>query len=216
MASIGFFNGTSSILSNVNEIDFRAINFRQETITAITKTNSGRTIRASAATTLWRATLDFPALSFQQFRQIQGFVALARGPLNDFKIILTNISSRTAGAATGAVTVGGTDSKSYTAGATSVEVSLASWSSGTFLNMGDVIKFSNHDKVYMATTDITPDSSGNVHISFEPPLTAAVPNAATVSYDNVAFKMIFSNDLQEYRYNTDGTVNCRIDVEEVI
>ena len=216
MASIGFFNGTSSILSNVNQIGFRAINLRQETTTAITKTNSGRVIRASAATTTWKATLDFPSLTYQQFRQIQGFVALARGPLNDFKIILPLISDRTAGATTGTITTGAQDSKDYSKGATDVEIAMASWTGGTIINMGDVIQFNNHDKVYMATTDITPDSAGGVHLSFEPPLTADVPSGTEVKYNDVYFKMIFTNDLQEYRYNTDGTVNCRIDVQEVI
>ena len=216
MASIGFFNGSSSILSNVNEIGFRAINFRQETTTAITKTNSGRVIRASAATTTWKGTLEFVSLTHREFRQIQGFVALARGPLNDFKIILPNISSRTAGATTGTITVGGLDTKSYVKGATDVEIAMAAWTDGTIINMGDVIQFSNHDKVYMATTDITPDSAGNVHLNFEPPLTADVPSGTTVSYNDVYFKMIFTTDLQEYRYNTDGTVNYRVDVQEVI
>lgn len=216
MASIGFFNGTSSILSNVNQIGFRAINFRQETTTAITKTNSGRVIRASAATTTWKATLEFVSLTHQEFRQIQGFVALARGPLNDFKIIFPNISNRTAGANTGTITTGGPDAVDYAKGATDVEIAMTAWTGGTIINMGDVIQFDNHDKVYMATTDITPDSAGGVHLNFEPPLTADVPAGTEVKYDDVAFKMIFTNDLQEYRYNTDGTVNCRIDVQEVI
>jgi len=216
MASIGFFNGTSSILSQVNQIGFRAINFRQETTTAITKTNSGRVIRASAATTTWKATLEFVSLTHQQFRQIQGFVALARGPLNDFKIILPLISDRTAGATTGTITTGAQDAVNYAKGATDVEIALTSWTGGTIINMGDVIQFDNHDKVYMATTDITPDSGGGVHLNFEPPLTADVPAGTEVKYNDVAFKMIFTNDLQEYRYNTDGTVNCRIDVQEVI
>lgn len=216
MASIGFFNGTSSILSQVSQIGFKAINLRQETTTAITRTNSGRIIRASAATTLWRATLEFISLTHQEFRQIQGFVALARGPLNDFKIILPNISNRTAGATTGTITTGAQDSKAYTKGATDVEIALTSFTGGTIINMGDVVQFNNHDKVYMATTDITPDSAGGVHLAFEPPLTADVPSGTEVKYNDVAFKMIFTNDLQEYRYNTDGSVNCRIDVQEVI
>lgn len=212
MANIGYFNGTSSVLSNVDQIGFRAINFRQQTTTAVTKTNSGRVIRNSSATTLWVGTLDFIALTYQEFRQVQGFVALARGSLNDFYIELPNISNRTAGATSGTVTVLG----DTTAGATSTDVSLGSWTNGTIINMGDFIKFSNHDKVYMATTDITPDSAGDVQLSFEPALVSDINASNTVSYDNVAFKMIFSNDLQEYRYNVDGTVSCRIDVEEVI
>ena len=82
--------------------------------------------------------------------------------------------------------------------------------------MGDVIKFSNHNKVYMVTADVIPDSGGDVQINFEPALVTAVTNSTTITIDNVPFRMYFASDLQEYSYGVDGTVNYRIDVAEAV
>ena len=101
-------------------------------------------------------------------------------------------------------------------GSTAVDVALTGWTSGTILKAGDVIKFSNHSKVYMVTGDVTPDSAGDVQINFEPALITAVTISTTVTFNNVPFKMIMTNDIQEYQYNTDGTVNYRMDVQEAI
>lgn len=237
MANIGHFNGTNSVLSNVSQIGFRAINFRQKTQTIVTQTLSGRTIRSSVATTLWSASLEFPALTYQEFRQVQGFVALAKGSLNDFYIQFPNISSRTAGGTIEQMqvlddaTAGSTSVKAYTPLDSAGNIldftptPFIRAPEGTVLNMGDMIKFSNHDKVYMVTTDVTPDSGGDFIINFEPALVTAVPGivhgdsageTAQVIFDNVPFKMIFLGDTADYRYNVDGTVNFRIDVQEVV
>ena len=235
MAYIGFFNGSNSVLSNVNQIGFRSINFKQRTQTVVTKTISGRTIRTQQATTLWEGTLEFPALTHEEFRQIQGFVALAQGSLNEFDIILPNISSRTAGGRLYNLAV----KDDHTAGTTVITAYQTVDSAGspidpddsagytqadgfTILNMGDIIRFDNHNKVYMCTTDITPDTAGEFTINIQPALTTAVTGLDSVgsitqiTYDNVPFRMVFKGDTADYRYNVDGTVNFRIDVEEVL
>ena len=241
MAYIGFFNGTNSVLSNVSQIGFRSINFKQKTQTVVTKAISGRTIRTQQATTLWEGTLEFPALTHKEFRQIQGFVALAQGALNEFDIILPNISSRTAGGRLFNLAV----EQDADAGSTTIRCYQTSDSAGspigindsahftpsddfTILNMGDIIRFDNHNKVYMLTTDATPDSSGAFEIKIQPALTTAVKGIDSsgltdsagaiteITYDDVPFRMVFKGDSADYRYNVDGTVNFRIDVEEVI
>ena len=242
MAYIGFFNGTNSVLSNVSQIGFRSINFKQKTQTVVTKAISGRTIRTQQATTLWEGTLEFPSLTHQEFRQIQGFVALAQGALNEFDIILPNISSRTAGGRLFNLGVeqdadaGNTTIRCYqTVDSAGTPITDIDDSAGftpsdgfTILNMGDVIRFDNHNKVYMLTTDATPDSSGAFELKIQPGLTTAVKGIDSsgttdsagaiteITYDDVPFRMVFKGDSADYRYNVDGTVNFRIDVEEVL
>jgi hypothetical protein len=241
MAYIGFFNGPNSVLSNVDQIGFRSINFKQKTQTVITKTISGRSIRTQQATTLWEGTLEFPTLTHQQFRQVQGFVALAQGSFNEFDIILPNISSRTGGGQLFNLAV----KDDLPAGTTTISAYQVRDSAGqpikgdgdsagyteadgfTILNMGDIIRFDNHNKVYMCTTDITPDTSGDFDIPIQPALTTAVTgmtgkdntdygDITEITYDDVPFRMIFKGDSADYRYNLDGTVNFRIDIEEVL
>ena len=212
MASIGAFNGSSSILSNVTPIQFRAVNFKQQNEVAITKTASGRIIRSTSATTLWKGTLELVSLTVADFKQIQGFIAKAKTSVNDFTIEIPEISFRTATDTVGTLTVSG----NYGQGSSQVEVTTDQGNiNATALKMGDVIKFSGHSKVYMVTEDAVLDSAGFA-ISFEPALVLQVNNGETVAYDNVPFKVIMSSDLQEYQYNVDGTVNYRMDVEEVI
>ena len=212
MASIGAFNGSSSILSNVTPIQFRAVNFKQQNEVAITKTASGRIIRSTAATTLWKGTLELVNLTVANFKQIQGFIAKAKTSVNDFTIEIPEVSFRTATDTIGTVTVVG----NYGQGSSRVEVNTDQGNiNATALKMGDVFKFSGHSKVYMAVEDATMDSAGFA-INFEPALTSDVSDAETISYDNVPFKVILTSDLQEYQYNVDGTVNYRMDVEEVI
>lgn len=212
MANIGAFNGSSSILSNVTPIQFRAVNFKQQNETAITKTASGRIIRSTSATTLWKGTLELVSLTVADFKQIQGFMAKAKGNVNDFTIEIPEISFRTATDNVGTLTVVG----NYGQGSSRVEVSTSQGNiNATALKMGDVIKFSGHSKVYMVTEDAVTDSAGFAMV-FEPALVLDVLSGETVAYNNVPFKVIMSSDLQEYQYNVDGTVNYRMDVEEVI
>ena len=47
-------------------------------------------------------------------------------------------------------------------------------------------------------------------------LTDSAGAITEITYDDVPFRMVFKGDSADYRYNVDGTVNFRIDVEEVI
>jgi hypothetical protein len=47
-------------------------------------------------------------------------------------------------------------------------------------------------------------------------LTDSAGAITEITYDNVPFRMVFKGDTADYRYNVDGTVNFRIDVEEVL
>lgn len=192
---------------------FSAANFRQNTATKKTTTQSGRQIRATNATTLWSGTLTFPVMNLTEFRPIQGFIALTQGSLNEFDVIIPIISesqSSNAGAATAAV------DGAHTAGDTTIAVTTNLGGAGNILKAGDVIRFANHTKVYMCTSDINTDGAGDAIINIQPALVEDLVDTEVVTLDNVPFRMILSNDVQEFAYRTDGLVAYEIDVEEVL
>jgi hypothetical protein len=89
-------------------------------------------------------------------------------------------------------TASGTPNGTASAGA--ISITLGGTGTGT-LKAGDFIKFANHDKVYMVVADQSDISTGSLTI--EPPLTTAV-SSSDITYDNVAFTVYLTNDIQEF------------------
>jgi hypothetical protein len=205
MAYIGFFPVDNG---------FTTARFRQQTQTKKTEAASGRIIRATNSTTRFRGTLQFPPMTLAEFKPVMAFVARCQGMLNEFDVIIPTISYTT-GVAGQTITV----TADASAGDTSVNIQSNS-TSGTILKAGDVIRFYNHTKVYMVTEDVVADGSGNATINFQPNLVTAVATSDSsgegVTSDSVPFRMIITNDLQEFAYRTDGLVEYELDVEEVI
>ena len=88
------------------------------------------------------------------------------------------------------------------------------------LKAGDMITFAGHTKVYMVVSDVT-SSSNAATVTIEPPLISAVSDNAVVTYDNVAFTVYLTNDVQEFGAVTstkDGDLlyQFELDVEEAL
>jgi len=205
MAYIGFFPVS---------LGFKGIKFTQKTITKKTETASGRTTRATNATTLWQGVLAFPSTAAGDFRAVQAFVARCQGSLNEFDLVVPSVSDTVSGYPS-QVTYPSADAA---AGATSIAVT-SNETSKIILRAGDVIRFFNHTKVYMVTENVTTDGAGAGTIQFQPALVTAVDSDSAgenISVNQVAFRFIISNDLQEYGYDTQGFVSFEIDVQEVL
>lgn len=191
---------------------FSAANFKQLTITKKTETASGRVIRSSNATTRWTGTLTYPVMSLAEFRPVQAFIAQTQGSLNEFDVIIPIVSeSQSVNADSLAATVDG----AHSAGDTTIDIDT-NVLSGNALKAGDVVRFANHTKVYMVTTDINTDGAGNAILNIQPALIEDLGDAESITTTDVPFRMILSNDLQEFNYRTDGLVAYEIDVEETI
>lgn len=205
MAYIGYFPVSNG---------FRAVRFRQKTITKKTETASGRIIRATNAVTKWTGTLSYPPVTYEDFLPIQAFVARCQGALNEFDLIIPEISTHNPH--TNQITSVSSDAS---AGSTSVNIISDQVSKNNLLQAGDVIRFPNHSKVYMVTETVTTDAGGAGTIQFTPGLVTAVDSNSAgepMVINNVPFRMILTNDIQEYGYRNDGFIEFEIDVEEVI
>ena len=204
MAYIGAFPVTQG---------FNAVNFKMNTQTKKTRAASGRVIRATNSTILWSGTLSFPPMTQAEFRPIQAFVARCQGSLNEFDLIIPEISTHNPHP--NQVTFVRTDAA---AGATSVDVNSDNINKSNLLKAGDVIRFPNHAKNYMVTEDVASDGSGNATMQIQPALVTAVDSDSAgeaITVKDVPFRMILSGDLQEFGYRNDGFVSYEIDVQEV-
>ena len=190
-------------------VGFRTVNFRALSATKQTTTQSGRRIRISTAGTRFSATIQYPRMSLTNWKPIQAVATRLQGPLNSFDVVLPSISENSSG-------VTGITATSSVASAGASTVTLATnKNSQTIMKAGDVIRFASHNKVYMLTADATTDGSGNVDVAITPSLVEAT-TSASATVDDVPFRMTLANDIQEYKYATDGTIAYEIDVIEEV
>jgi hypothetical protein len=140
------------------------------------------------------------------YGELMAFIVKQRSGKENFTIVPPEVEDARG-------TASGTPNGTASAGATSI--TLGGSGTGT-LKAGDMIKFANHDKVYMVVADQSDISTGSLTI--EPPLTTAV-SSSDIQFDNVPFTVHLTNDIQEFGVvgsDKDGNAlyQFEIDVEE--
>jgi len=195
---------------------FETLDFQSNTNSRVTVSVSGKTQRIKTGAQFWSFKLKSPAMTREDMMADFAFIVQQDGQVESFTIVPPTISS-TRGTASGTITVANVTSESPS-------ISLASGSSaigvtggtGT-LKKGDLIKFSNHDKVYMVTEDVDLDGSTVDQIQFYPPLTTALTGGGqTITYTDVPLKVYFDRDEQKFETQTNGTFRYEIIMNEEI
>jgi len=195
---------------------FQTLDFQSNTNSRVTVSVSGKTQRIKTGAQFWSFKLKSPAMTREDMMADFAFIVQQDGQVESFTIVPPTISS-TRGTASGTITVANVTSESPL-------ISLASGSSaigvtggtGT-LKKGDLIKFSNHDKVYMVTEDVDLDGSTVDQIQFYPPLTTALTGGGqTITYTDVPIKVYLGRDEQKFETQTDGTFRYEIIMNEEI
>ena len=184
-----------------------SMDFVSNNDTRITTSTSGRTQRIKVAAQYWSFKFQSPAMEDDDFFNLFNLLVQQDGQVNPF-VIIPPVTYR--GSATGTVTV----SDDYLAGVTNCR---STGGSGT-LKKGDLIKFSNHDKVYMLTADVNLDQTDSTEdvISFYPNLVTALTNTTTITYKDVPFVVYLDSEKTSYSTNTDGTYRCQFGCNEEI
>ena len=185
---------------------FQTLDFQSNTTTRVTVSVSGKTQRIRVGGQYWSFKLKSPAMTRADMMADYAFIVQQDGQYESFTIVPPEISS-TRGTASGTLTNDATVAAGQSACQTDGR-------SGT-LKKGDLIKFSNHDKVYMITADVTITGT-NDSISFYPPLTTGITNTTTITYNNVPIKVYLDSDDQKFITQTDGTYKYEIVVNEEI
>ena len=185
---------------------FQTLDFQSNTNSRVTRSVSGKTQRIKTGAQYWSFKLKSPAMTRAQLMADYSFIVSQDGQVGSFTIVPPEISS-TRGTASGTLT----NDATVAAGQSACQTDGGS---GT-LKKGDLIKFSNHDKVYMITADVTITGT-NDSISFYPPLTTGITNTTTITYNNVPIKVYLDSDDQKFITQTDGTYKYEIVVNEEI
>jgi len=84
------------------------------------------------------------------------------------------------------------------------------------LKAGDLIRFTNHTKVYMVTDDVTSSGTGTANVNITPALVSGVSNNEAVTINNVPFRMTLNNDSQEIAVGTTELYQYEVDLIEVL
>lgn len=181
---------------------FNALNFSSEQKTITSTTDSGKMFATQVDGQRWKFSASFPPMTRTDFMSVYAFVMKQRSQKETFSIIPPIISDARG-------TISGTIDGTASVGATTITLSGGS---GSIL-AGSLIKFDNHDKVYMVVAD-NADVTAN-DLTIEPPLRTAV-SSTNITYDSVPLKVRLQNDIQEFNTGTDGLYRFEIDVIEAL
>ena len=104
---------------------------------------------------------------------------------------------------------------SHSVGDSTIALSGFDNSTTDVLKAGDIIKFANHDKVYMVESNLTSDSSGNATVTISPSIIATLANSEAVTVDQPNFKVYLDSDIL-YTTNTSGLFSISFTLRECI
>jgi len=180
--------------------------------TRVTTTINGLEQRSSLSAQYYQLTVNFENLTQSDQRQLLAFIDEMRGPLTAFDITLPDYLGDRTGAVY-SIAVRTTTS----AGATSVPITASGAPNGSIvLKAGDLIRFSNHNKVYSVASNVSITST-NGTITLTTPLRSGVTATThTVTADNVSMSVRFTNDINEFQIGADLYPSFSIELQEVL
>ena len=182
-------------------VDFTAINIKNNQKTQVSITDSGKSFRRQVAGQQWSFTVSYPLMKRSDFAPVQAFIVKQRGGKESFTITFPSYLNAQ-GNETATVSVNGV----HAVGDTTIAMDgFGGDGAGRFL-AGDFIKFSGHDKVYMIVSDAT-SSSNACTVTIEPAITTALANNETVTYDSVPFTVFLTSDIQEFNSTSAAGTN---------
>ena len=170
----------------ISSAKFESLGIKSIQNTIISKTVSGKKLARQIDGQRWGFTARvITAKRSDVYGDLMAFIVKQRSGKENFTIIPPEVENARG-------TASGIPHGTASAGDTSI--TLGGTGTGT-LKAGDMIKFANHDKVYMVVADQSDISTGTLTI--EPPLTTAV-SSSNITFDNVPFTVHLTNDVQEF------------------
>ena len=187
---------------------FNAMNFKDESNTLISISDSGRRFSRKIDNQRWKFTCKYVNLSRAEFAPILAFITKQRGAKETFTITPPKIKD-----ALGSETTTSSVNGIHAVGDNTIAIDGFNADSAGSLKAGDFLKFASHTKIYMVVADVTP-SSNAATVTIEPPLIEALANDSTVTYDDVTFTVYLEGTVQTYDLGFNDLYNYEFDVCE--
>ena len=189
----------------------QAVNFKINTPTITSETNSGKIRRVGYGHSYYSFDVKYPNLTASQLGEVTGFVATAQGPLFSFEIVLPELSvSKASNTSANNIATSG----SITAG--QKYVNLTGLPNNTLvLKSGDFFRFNNHSKVYMVTQDVTSSGSGTANLRFSGSAVTSVASGTAIWTNGVPFTMILTDPEQAFDASYGGISTLSLSMREV-
>ncbi len=199
----------------ISNSKFETLGIQSIQSTIISKSISGKKLSRTIDSQRWGFTASIiTAKRSDVYGELMAFIIKQRSGKENFTIIPPEIEDAR-GNESGTLLVNG----SHSVGDTTIAIDGFAGDGAGRLKAGDFLKFA-HDKVYMVVSDVT-SSSNAATVTIEPPLTTALANDSSVTYDNVPFTVHLVNDVQSFGVvgtDKDGSLlyKYEIDVEETL
>jgi len=195
---------------------YQTVDFQSNTNTRVTTSVSGVTQRLQTGGQHFSFKLKSPSLTRAQAMADYSFFMKQLGQAESF-VVTPPVVSSARGTVSGEPVVQNVTSTSpllsLAAGSKTIPIA---YGTGTLLK-GDLIKFSNHTKVYMVTEDCNLDGSTYDQLNISPGLTTALTGGGQdVIYDNVPFTVYLDTDVVKYITQADGTFKYEVVLNEEI
>ena len=187
---------------------FNAMNFKDESNTLISISDSGRRFARKIDNQRWKFTVGYQNLTRVEFAPILAFITKQRGAKETFTITPPKIKDAL-GSETTTISVNGV----HAVGDSTIAIDGFNADSAGSLKAGDFLKFASHTKIYMVVADVTP-SSNAATVTIEPPLIEALADDSTVTYDDVSFTVYLEGTVQTYDLGINDLYNYEFDVCE--
>ena len=195
---------------------FTTLDFTSNTNTRTSVSVSGKTQRLQTGSQYWSFSLRSPKKDRADAMVDYAFLVTQNGQAESFTIVPPVITDAR-GNASSTVSVANHTSVSPAMSLAAGSKNIGVTGGSGILKKGDLIKFSNHDKVYMVTEDCNMDGSSITQLSFFPALTTALTGGGqTITYDNVPFKVHLTGDNIKIATTTDGKFQYEFKVNEEI
>lgn len=193
---------------------FRTMNWQSNDNIIASVTTTNKVFTKDLGGQYWSFTLQSVPLTRDDFMPIWSFLTQRRGGFESFRLVPPVIgSSRGTFSNPGDSTGTNLTTSSASVGDTAIGVTPAA--PGT-LKSGDLIKFSNHNKVYILTQDVTLIDSVANTLNIFPNLRTALDVSDYVITEDVALTVRQKSPTQQFNTGIDGVFQYEIDVAETV